>query len=62
MIKIGKRGQKITTTNRLGEVRENKYGTKMKIIAYRKSDDIDIQFLDEHGYIYLNIRFIQILS
>ena len=52
MIKIGKRGQKITTANRLGEVRENKYGTKMKIIAYRKSDDIDVQFLDEHGYVF----------
>ena len=24
----------------------------MKIIAYRKSDDIDIQFLDEHGYVF----------
>ena len=52
MIKIGKRGQKITTANRLGEVRENKYGTKMKIIAYRKSDDIDVQFLDKDGYIF----------
>ena len=37
---------------RLGEINKNKFGTKMKIIAYRKSDDIDIQFLDEHGYVF----------
>ena len=37
---------------RLGEINKNKFGTEMKIIAYRKSDDIDIQFLDEHGYIF----------
>lgn len=39
-------------SERLGEIRKNKFGTEMKIIAYRKSDDIDIQFLDEHGYIF----------
>ena len=37
---------------RLGEINKNKFGTDMKIISYRKSDDIDIQFLDEHGYIF----------
>lgn len=37
---------------RLGEINKNKFGTEMKIITYRKSDDIDIQFLDEHGYVY----------
>lgn len=26
----------------------------MKIIAYRKSDDIDIQFLDKYGYVFRN--------
>ena len=37
---------------RLGEINKNKFGTEMKIIAYRKSDDIDIQFLDEYGYVF----------
>ena len=37
--------------NRLGEVRKNNKGTDMKIITYRKADDIDVQFLDEYGYI-----------
>ena len=37
---------------RLGEINKNKFGTKMKIIAYRKSDDIDVQFLDKDGYIF----------
>ena len=35
----------------IGEVRKNSKGTPMKIIAARKKNDIDIQFLDEHGYI-----------
>lgn len=37
--------------NHLGEVRKNNKGTKMKIIVYRRRDDIDVQFLDENGYI-----------
>ena len=49
---IGLRGQKVTTDNRLGEIRKNTFGTEMKIIAYRKNDDIDIQFLDDNGYVY----------
>ena len=49
---IGLRGQKVTTDNRLGEIRKNTFGTEMKIIAYRKNDDIDIQFLDDNGYIF----------
>lgn len=51
MLNIGSRG-KITTANRLGEIRKNKFGTEMKIIAYRKYDDIDVQFLDKDGYIF----------
>ena len=43
-------GAKITT-NRLGEVRNNKFGTPMKIVEYRCADDIDVEFLDEHHYI-----------
>ena len=35
----------------LGEVKENNKGTKMKIIAYRKASDIDVEFLDEHHYV-----------
>lgn len=30
----------------LGEIRENNKGTKMKIIAQRGCDDIDIEFLE----------------
>lgn len=48
---IGSKG-KITIANRLGEVRKNKFGTEMKIIAYRRYDDIDVQFLDKDGYIF----------
>lgn len=39
------------TTNRLGEVRNNKFGTPMKIIRYGSYDDIDVIFLDEHQYV-----------
>lgn len=35
----------------IGEVRKNNYGTEMKIIAYRNSNDIDVEFLDEHQFI-----------
>ena len=45
-IKIRNGGNKI-----LGEIRENNNGTKMKIIAYRSHDDIDIEFLDDFHYI-----------
>lgn len=39
------------TTNRLGEVRNNKFGTPMKIVKYRCADDIDVEFLDDHHYV-----------
>ena len=39
-------------TNRLGEINRNTFGTEMKIIAYRGSSDVDVMFLDSHGYIY----------
>ena len=32
--------------NRLGEIRENKYGEIMKIIEYNKATDITIEFLN----------------
>ena len=35
----------------LGEIRENNKGTRMKIIRYRNSEDIDVEFLDEYHYI-----------
>lgn len=37
---------------RIGEINKNTFGTEMKIIAYRRSDDIDVQFLDKDEYIY----------
>ena len=37
--------------SKIGEVRKNNKGTCMKIIAYRKHSDIDVEFLDEHHYV-----------
>lgn len=42
---------------RIGEINTNTFGTQMKIIAYRKSDDIDIEFLDSHHYIKKNATY-----
>lgn len=39
---------------RLGEIRNNKRGTPMKIIRYGSADDIDIEFLDEFHYVKKN--------
>ena len=41
----------INIKDRLGEININTNGTLMKIIAYRKSDDIDVEFLDDSHYI-----------
>lgn len=35
----------------VGEVKDNNFGTPMKIINARKQSDIDVQFLDKHGII-----------
>lgn len=44
-------------TNLIGEIRNNNFGTKMKIIAYRKHSDIDVQFMDEYGYVVHNTTY-----
>ena len=36
----------------LGEIKENNKGTKMKIIAQRSTDDIDVEFLDDYHYVF----------
>lgn len=41
----------------LGEIRENNKGTKMKIIAQRGCDDIDIEFLDNHHYVFRHATY-----
>lgn len=41
----------------LGEIRRNNFGTEMKIIKQRILDDIEVQFLDEHGYVKRNITY-----
>lgn len=51
----------IPDLSKLGEIRNNNKGTRMKIIAYRNSDDIDVQFLDDFYYIkehqaYVNFK------
>ena len=33
------------------EILTNKFGTKMKVIKYRNTNDIDVEFLDEHHFI-----------
>lgn len=42
---------------RFFEVRNNNFGTPMKIIKYRNQSDIDIQFMDEYGYIVHNAAY-----
>lgn len=39
---------------RIFEIRNNSQGTPMKIIRYGSMSDIDIQFMDEYGYIVHN--------
>lgn len=57
MINIGG----IPDLSKLGEIRNNNKGTLMKIVAYRNSEDIDVQFLDDFYYIkehqaYVNFK------
>jgi len=47
---------------RIYEVRNNNQGTPMKIIRYRNQSDIDIQFMDEYGYIVHNAIYINFKS
>lgn len=47
----------ICTESYVGEVRNNNFGTPMKIITARKKSDIDIQFLDEHRYIKKHLSY-----
>lgn len=47
--------------DRTGEVRKNNFGTLMKIVCYRTSDDIDVEFQDDYHYVkkhssYANFR------
>lgn len=37
--------------SRLGETRNNKFGTPMKIIRYNNSMDVDVEFQDEFRYV-----------
>lgn len=39
---------------KIGIIKENTNGTPMKIIAYRTSKDIDVEFLDGHHYVKKN--------
>ena len=41
----------------LGEIRENNKGTKMIIIAQRGCDDIDVEFLDSHHYVFRHATY-----
>lgn len=37
-------------TQKIGEIRNNNSGTPMKIIDYKSTSDITVEFLDEHHY------------
>ena len=41
----------INILDRTGEIGRNNFGTEMKIVTYRRYDDIDVEFLDEHHYV-----------
>ena len=43
--------------DRTGETHINNKGTPMKIIAYRSSGNIDVEFLDSHHYIKKNATY-----
>lgn len=43
--------EELKTKNFLNEVVNNSKGTPMKIIGFRNKSDIDVQFLDDFGYI-----------
>lgn len=43
--------------DRIGETRKNNNGTLMKIIAYRKWDDIDIEFLDDFHFVKEHVTY-----
>ena len=43
--------------DRTGETHINNKGTPMKIIAYRSSSNIDVEFLDSHHYIKKNATY-----
>ena len=45
------REQLLLNEERIFEIRNNSQGTPMKIIRYGSMSDIDIQFMDEYGYI-----------
>ena len=51
------RNGELNIKDRLGEVRENNFGTPMKIIKYRKASDLDVQFLDEHRFVKEHITY-----
>lgn len=51
----------INILDRTGEIGRNNFGTEMKIVAYRRYDDIDVEFLDEFHYVkehqaYVNFK------
>lgn len=47
--------------NRIGEINYNKFGSKMKIIEYRKANDIDVYF-EEYDWTYYHTQYHNFLS
>lgn len=48
----------MSKNNKIGETKYNTYGSKMKIIDYRKYNDIDVYF-EEYNYTKTNVNYIQ---
>lgn len=44
--------------NKVGEINKNSKGTSMKIIEYRNSSDIDVEFLDDYHYIKRHTTYV----
>lgn len=42
---------------RIGEIKENNFGTQMKVIRYGSSSDIDVEFLDDYHYVKRNTTY-----
>ena len=46
----------MVTTNHLGEEKPNKNGTLMKIVEYTNTENIIVEFQDEHKFRMMNIE------
>lgn len=55
--KKGSVENKLATSEKVGEIKKNRYGTYMKIIEYKSYDNVTVQFQDEHKAIVKGIKY-----